>query len=123
LLIDNSSKEGTFVNNQKIAERQLRSGDLIRVGDTVLRIEMPIDMENEETLRGDDIRDLLNAPTLGANLGVAPAVETMGELIGKTLDHYEVISLIASGHSSVFFRARDTHDFREVALKVLRPGF
>src|SRR5207249_2818371 len=23
----------------------------------------------------------------------------------------------------VFFRARDTHDFREVALKVLRPGF
>jgi serine/threonine protein kinase len=127
LLVDNQSKEGTFVNDQKIDERQLRSGDKIRVGDTVLQIEMPVDMENEETLRGDDIRNIMNAATqagiLGGNVGTAAPPEAMSELLGRTLDRFEVIAPLASGYSSVYFRARDTTDLREVALKVLRPGF
>lgn len=127
LLVDNQSKEGTFVNDQKVDERQLRSGDKIRIGDTVMQVEMPVDMENEETLRGDDIKNIMNVATLAGGLGapagaVAPP-EAMGELLGRSLGRFEVISTLANGFSSVLFRARDTTDLREVALKVLRPGF
>src|SRR5215813_2452427 len=41
-------------------------------------------------------------------------------LEGRTLGRYQILALIARGAMSEVYRARDTRDGREVALKVLR---
>lgn len=43
------------------------------------------------------------------------------ELIGETIDAYEVEALVGRGRLGIVYRARDTHLNRTVALKVLNP--
>jgi serine/threonine-protein kinase len=45
------------------------------------------------------------------------------DLVGKTLSRYEVGPVLAKGQTSVVFRARDSKEDREVALKVFGPEF
>jgi tRNA A-37 threonylcarbamoyl transferase component Bud32/DNA-directed RNA polymerase subunit RPC12/RpoP len=110
-LTDCESQLGTYVNDARISRHELHPGDIIRIGDTRLRL---------------DVEDVATAATV-ANVGallarVAPAgPERLAELVGTTLGPYEVGEVLARGQSSVVFRARDTRDRREVALKVLRP--
>src|SRR5581483_2595418 len=48
LLRSGETASGTFVNGEKIATKELRSGDLIRVGDTELRFDDNV--TNESTI-------------------------------------------------------------------------
>src|SRR5205823_2321793 len=47
----------------------------------------------------------------------------LAELVGTTLDHFAVSSILSRGRSSVVFRARDTRTGQDVALKVFLAGF
>jgi len=53
----------------------------------------------------------------------ADGTERLADLAGKTLAHFEVGSIIAKRQSGVVFKARDTKENRDVALKVLKPDF
>jgi len=43
------------------------------------------------------------------------------ELTGKTVSHFEVGAVLAKGRNGVVYKARDTKENRDVALKILWP--
>jgi serine/threonine protein kinase len=106
-IADNDSAGGTFVNGSRVTEQRLRPGDVIAIGDTQLRYES--DEKPEE--------DTLPPPP---KPGPLPA-RSLSELSGTTLSHYAIGPIIAKGQTSFVFRAKDTNNQTEVALKVLQP--
>jgi serine/threonine protein kinase len=110
VVLDKGSAAGTFVNGKKITQQLLKPGDVIRVGETQLRLES--DKLAEQST--------LNQP-LGPAAAEPPAGERLTELVGKTLARYDVGQIVAKGHAGIVFGARDTKEDRVVALKVLWP--
>lgn len=114
----NGGSGGTFVNGQKITRQTLKMGDIVKVGDTQLRLQV-----------GDLPLDVALAQSAGAKKLVAGVKAASGQLdelhdlVGQTLSHYEINMVIGTGRTSVVFQATDTKDQRPVALKVLQPEF
>jgi serine/threonine protein kinase len=111
VVLDKGSAAGTLVNGKKITQQVLKPGDIIRVGETQLRLES---------------EDLAAQTTVNKPPAAAPATppgERLTELTGKTLSHYDVGQVLAKGQSGIVFGARDTKEDRVVALKVLWPEF
>ncbi len=111
---DNDSTAGTFVNGRRVTQQALHPGDVIGVGGSQLVLQetraAPVEADEGKTLMGP-------LPGLGAP---APASH---ELTGKVFSHYVLGTLVARGTTGLIFRARDTRDNREVAVKVLGPEF
>jgi serine/threonine protein kinase len=112
MLTDSGSAAGTFVNGKKVAQQQLRTGDVIKVGDTQLKF---VDDADEGTT--------IAPGAVATPKPVAVPSERLADLEGKTLAHYEIGTIIAKGQSGFIFEARDTKENRQVALKVLKPEF
>jgi serine/threonine protein kinase len=112
LLTDHESTGGTFVNGRRVTEQPLRPGDVIRVGESQLMLQED----------GVAVADPGEGKTLAVPLAALgrPAPAT-GELTGKTLSHYLLGPLLARGTTGVIYRAQDTQNNREAAVKVLAP--
>jgi len=77
-----------------------------------------------------EIESLLAQPTLTAQLPAAVALAAAHErpaaparLIGRSVGHYKVLALIATGGMGEVYRAHDTNLGRDVALKILPHDF
>jgi len=112
---------GTFINGQKIKEQELRIGDVLRIGNSHLRLDLmskeeaeAVDVEAAEDDEAVEIVEVEEEKT---------AQERLAELEGQTIGHYEVGSLLGKGHHGMVFRARDLKTQQVVALKVLSPEF
>ena len=103
----NISTAGTLLNGHPVAQAELKPGDTLRLGATEARFQL-----------GPPEPD-----TVAPSHAAAPAGADPAELVGTTLGTFVVGDEIARGSSGVVFRARDTRDGAEVALKVLRPEF
>jgi serine/threonine protein kinase len=112
LLADLESASGTFVNNQRVSECELKDGDVVRVGNTQLRVENVYTPE-----------EILDAAPATAPRPVLTAAGQLGQLTGSRLSHYDVGPVLAKGESGLVFRARDFKNDRDAALKVLWPEF
>ncbi len=110
LVTDLDSNSGTFVNDQRVAETQLKVGDVVRIGDTRLRLE------------GDHIAEQATLPPPADKPPVLSA-ERLGELTGKNLSHFMVGPVLARGQTGLVFKAEDFKNDRQAALKVLWPDF
>jgi serine/threonine protein kinase len=112
-LLDKGSSGGTFVNGTKVAERVLKPGDVVQVGDSQLRLQL-----------GDADATTVTAlgPKKAADEDVR-ATEQLGELTGRTLAHYQIGEALGKSGSSMVFRAADGRDGKAVALKVMQPSF
>lgn len=108
---------GTFVNGQRITgPQELRPGDVLRVGNSHLRLEAA----------GDGTAPPAPAPAAAPPPpGKLPHLppERLSELAGHVLGHYEVGAVLGRGHVGVVFRARELKTGQVVALKVLHPTF
>jgi serine/threonine protein kinase len=105
-----------LVNGQSAREQELRSGDVVRVGNSHLRLE---DAAAEEA---DEDEAAAAPPKAALPLPHLPA-ERLGELTDHMLAQYEVGPVLGRGHCGVVFRARDRKAGLTVALKVLFPDF
>jgi serine/threonine protein kinase len=105
----NISTGGTLVNGQPVSQAELNPGDVVRMGSTELRMQMAD--SDASTLPPA-------APRPGAALE-----QPLTALVGQTLSHYTIDSVIARGNSSVVFKAKDTRNNETVALKVLQAEF
>ena len=107
-MLINISSGGTQVNGHSVSQHELKPGDVVRIGSTELRYQI-----------GDGSESTTIAPPPPRP---APAGD-LAALVGQTLAHYAVESLIAKGRSGFVFRARDESDGQTVAFKVLQPEF
>lgn len=101
--VDDETK--VFVNGERVTRHELSPSDVVHIGTTTFSFEFPF-MPRPATAAGE----------VGAPKGLAA-------LVGHTLGHFEIASVLGQGHHGMVFLARDTQHHREVALKVLRPAF
>jgi serine/threonine protein kinase len=129
LVTDSGSVGGTFLNGQRIATQQLRTGDVIRVGETDLRFESPAE---EATLPPPPVVDDSPAPTPAKDIvfaqkarghAVPKHLQELHDLVGKSLGSYQILKVVGTGTIGVVFQAKDGKDQKTVALKVLKFDF
>jgi serine/threonine protein kinase len=116
---DRQTANGTLVNGAKIAQGEVQLGDVIRVGNSHLRLE---EADGPPPAPAPPGNGNGQAPEPSGKLPRLP-VERLGELSGRTVGHFEVGELLARGHTGIVFRARDQKSDQSVALKVLSPAF
>ena len=112
-LSDLDSASGTFVNGKRVHECVLKIGDVVRVGDTQLKLQAP---------GAEDSSTLTNMPVVQARPALLTTAK-LAELVGNTLSHFEVQKLIGKGQMGLVFQAQDIRIEQDVALKVLCPEF
>jgi serine/threonine protein kinase len=115
LVTDQESTGGTYVNGRRVTEQLINPGDVLRIGQTELRLfdeDAPEEDVEEKTLAGFPAATVRPA---------APASGPLEELTGKTLSHYLVGPVVARARTGVVFEAQDTRTNRKVAVKVLMP--
>ena len=105
-LTDAGGASGTLVNNQKISRAELRTGDVIQIGETTLRIDVKV----------------IDASTMVPASSSSVPADDLSDLIGKTLYHYKIVRKMANGASGAVFFATHTESERELAVKVLWPA-
>lgn len=108
-LLDQGSAGGTFVNGAQVAEHALKPGDVVRIGNTELRLELEAAAE-ASTLVGQ-------APVVKPPVQPAP----LKQLVGQNIGPFAIKKQLATGQNGMVFLADDTDEGRPVALKVLWP--
>jgi serine/threonine protein kinase len=117
-LICNAGSGGTFVNGNKITRQVLKPGDVVKIGETQLRLEigdLPLDVALAQSAGAKK--------PVGAAKAAASKLEQLQAMVGQTIGHYEINMVIGTGRTCVVFHGTDTKDNRPVALKVLQPEF
>lgn len=111
LLADQGSAGGTFVNGTRIDKHELKPGDVVRIGGTELRLQLDSDRDQST---------LVGAPG-GEKPKAAPALAPLKDLVGTSLAHFEIRTVLATGANGMVFLAHDAKENRPSALKVLWP--
>jgi serine/threonine protein kinase len=116
IVTDQDSTGGTFVNGRRVTQQLLQPGGVIRIGETQLVLQ-------EDNAPADPAEGQTVQLAAGAVSPGAARPDMLGELTGKTLSHYVLGPVVARGTSGTIYRAQDTQNNREVAVKVLAAEF
>jgi hypothetical protein len=141
---DLDSNSGLFVNDHRVRTQALKPGDVLRLGTTLLRLESD-DLADQTTLAPPPAAVPARAaaaakpppppplpPPIAAAAKPLPPPPPPGsvakqpplyDLSGQMVAHFRVGPVIAPGKTGVVFRARDTRENVDVALKVFLPEF
>ncbi|MCB9893729.1 MAG: protein kinase [Planctomycetes bacterium] len=113
-LHDNGSSNGTLLNGLRIEKAKLVHGDVI----TLDRVTLEYLEEADSAHTREMIREFVvqNRPDVDGTYTAE------NSLIGKTLKHYKVLSVIGEGGMALVYKSRDERNGDIVALKVLKRG-
>jgi pSer/pThr/pTyr-binding forkhead associated (FHA) protein len=138
---------GTFINRNRILGRTaLRTGDVLRVGNTQLRFDIgkANGVGHAEAAPPRDFRPQASLPPLAVSpptplLATPPPpaptppptpaprevspLERLLHLENQQFGHFQIEHALGKGQAGVVFRARDVKTGHTVALKVLSPEF
>jgi hypothetical protein len=129
-VIAQASAAGTLVNGAKVVTQEIKPGDVLRVGNSFLRLEQlsdePPPAAEAAPAPAAPTPDVVAAPPAAPIVpGVLPHLPTdrLKELTGHVLGHYVIGAALAPGPVGTVFRAKDTKTNQDVALKVLPTDF
>jgi hypothetical protein len=148
-----SGDNGTLINGQRVTQQLLQIGDVLRVGNEHLRLEIVPSQEDscedseeheedieaaEEGEEGEYDLEVVEEETESETPAMAeattvdskdpyslphPPVDKLLKLEGQSFGHFQIGPLLGRGHSGLVFRALDTKSQQLVALKVISPDF
>ncbi|MBX3459918.1 MAG: protein kinase [Planctomycetes bacterium] len=113
-IYDNGSSNGTLLNGLRIEKAKLVHGDVITLDRVTL--EYIEDSDSAHT------REMIREFVVQKRPDVDGTYTAENSLIGKTLKHYKVLSVIGEGGMALVYKARDERNGDIVALKVLKRG-
>lgn len=108
---DCESRGGTFINGQQVQSQDLKLNDVLRIGDSELRLQNVTGANDDTTLGGSP------KPT------PSPLSNDLSGLIGKEIHNYRLERVLAQGRNGWVFYAKHTKHARDLAVKVLYPSF
>ena len=111
----------TFVNGQQVRQHELVPGDVLRVGNSYLRLELEVAAAPAAAAAGGRPGSS-GSLAMPAKLARLP-LSKLGDLAGVTLGHFQIDKVLGGGFHGVVFRARDLKGDQDVALKVFAPDF
>jgi serine/threonine protein kinase len=103
---DLKNSKGTFVNGTQVSRQDLQSGDVLRVGNSQLRL----------------VAEAAAVPPNAEGVVYQPPT-WLEELPGQTLGPYQVGAILGAGRHGIVFKATGLRSGHVVALKVLAPDF
>lgn len=106
----------TLVNGRKITQSELHLGEVLRVGNSHLRLEP------HDGSAADEAAEVVDGEVVEGE-PAEPEWDNLEILAGTDLGHFKLHEMLGRGHYGVVFKARDMNDRREVALKVIGPEF
>jgi serine/threonine protein kinase len=106
-LIDLESVTGTTVGGLRIQEHDLKHGEELHIGNTRLKLFSSAVV---------DTQTLEQAQKSSSGPRIRPDESV---LTGTVISHYELGPLLARGQTGTVYKARNTRDDKEVAIKVL----
>lgn len=113
-IYDNGSSNGTLLNGLRIEKARLVHGDVI----TLDRVTL----EYLEEADSNQTREMIREFVVQRRPDSDGTYTAENSLIGKTLKHYKVLSVIGEGGMALVYKARDERNSSIVALKVLKRG-
>lgn len=113
-IYDNGSSNGTLLNGLRIEKAKLVHGDVI----TLDRITLEY-LEDADT---NKTREMIREFVVQRRPDTDGAYNAENSLIGKTLKHYKILSVIGEGGMALVYKARDERNSAIVAVKVLKRG-
>lgn len=116
-LRDADSRFGTFVNDIRTRDCELRPGDVIRAGETTFRVD-DHSFENRQTIV--PVSQGHSAPA--DQSPHATVDQNPRQLLGQRFLQYEVQASLTKTNRGIVFRARDVQRNTDVALKVFTPA-
>ncbi len=108
-LVDLGSAAGTQVEGKPIQDCDLKHGQEFQIGGTRLKLH---------TSGIPDAQTLIAAQRPAREL-----TPDEGVLTGTKISHYEIGALLAKGRIGTVYKARDSRDGKDVAVKVMHSGF
>jgi serine/threonine protein kinase len=113
---------GVFINGQRVTEQELRLGEVLRVGNSSLRLELDAGGQQNEAKETTPEAAKETIPEKPQGLPVLPP-ERLDQLIGHTLGHFKISDVLGRGHCGIAFLATDQKASHEVTLKVFPVEF
>jgi serine/threonine-protein kinase len=116
-LMDMASRNGTFVNGARVKTIDLKAGDRIRAGRTILRVFLKVGAEGPAPLPE-------TVPELpGPKLNAQPApVSPPAPDLPRPIPGYQIVRELGRGGMGIVYLARRSADQKPVALKTIVPA-